>query len=89
MPALAARIGGGPSSETRLRGPVIARLAAEFLTVPVDNVGRCVADVWACAEHLGLDVTPEIVERVARERLLGMVNSAPPSQRITVPQSRT
>ncbi len=84
MPVLATRISGGPSPEPGLREPVelvTHRLAAEFLTVPLSAVARCVADAWACGEHLGLDVTPEIVERVARERLLGMVNSAPPSRR--------
>ncbi|MEU7884514.1 hypothetical protein AB0B54_03350 [Microbispora bryophytorum] len=84
MPVLAARISGGPSSEPGLREPVelvTHRLAAEFLTVPPSTVARCVADAWACGQHLGLDVTAEIVERVARERLLGMVNSAPPSRR--------
>jgi hypothetical protein len=59
---------------------VTARLAAEFLTVPATTVNRCVTDVWACGEHLGLTVTPEIAERVARERLLGLVNSTPPSR---------
>ncbi|MFC0553556.1 hypothetical protein ACFFHJ_21905 [Planotetraspora thailandica] len=80
MPALAMRISGGPSAEAEFRGHVIARLAAEFLTIPVSSINRCVADVSACAGHLGIDVTPEIVERVAREHLLGMVNSAPPSR---------
>jgi hypothetical protein len=83
MPALAVRISGGPSTAP---GPrelvelVIARLAAEFLTVPLSTVDRSVADAWARGEHLGLAVTPEIVERVAREHLLGLVNSAPPSR---------
>ena len=84
MPVLAARISGGPSPEPDLREPadlVSERLAAEFLTIPLSTVSRCVADAWACGEHLGLDVTPEIAERVARERLLGLVNSAPPSRR--------
>ncbi|WP_208803572.1 hypothetical protein [Microbispora triticiradicis] len=84
MPVLAARIDGGPSPEPRLRElvePVVNRLAAEFLTVPLPTVARCVADAWACGEHLGVAVTPEIAGRVARERLLGLVNSAPPSRR--------
>ncbi|MBX6383989.1 MAG: hypothetical protein IRZ07_13615 [Microbispora sp.] len=84
MPVLAARTDGGPSPEPGLREAVdlvTHRLAAEFLTIPPSAVARCVADTWACGEHLGLDVTPEIVERVAREHLLGMVNSAPPSRR--------
>ncbi|WP_455432949.1 hypothetical protein [Streptosporangium soli] len=55
-----------------------ARLAAEFRKVPADTVGRCVTDVWACADHLGIPPTPDVVERVAREHLLAIVNSAPP-----------
>ncbi|GAA4567595.1 hypothetical protein [Planotetraspora kaengkrachanensis] len=78
MPALAMRVSGGPSADAELRGLVIARLAAEFLSIPVSSINRCVTDVSACAGHLGLEVTPEIVERVAREHLLGRVNSAPP-----------
>ncbi|TDE42651.1 hypothetical protein E1295_27295 [Nonomuraea mesophila] len=61
-----------------LREPVSLRLAEEFLTVPVDTIDRCVADVCACAQHLGVAATPEIVERIAREHLLAIVNSAPP-----------
>ncbi|MER7503469.1 hypothetical protein [Nonomuraea pusilla] len=61
-----------------LREPVSLRLAEEFLTVPVDTIDRCVADVRACARHLGVAATPEVVERIARERLLAIVNSAPP-----------
>ncbi len=57
-----------------------ARLAAEFLAVPDGVVRRCLADAGARAEHLGVDVTaPGVVERLARERLLAMVNSTPPS----------
>ncbi|GII00496.1 hypothetical protein [Planobispora takensis] len=75
MPALATRFTNGP---TGLREPVSARLAAEFLTVPLDTVDRCVADVFACTEHLGVEATAEVIERVAREHLLAIVNSAPP-----------
>jgi hypothetical protein len=88
MPALALRFTGGTAGrvrDTEVREPVSAHLAAEFLTMPVDTIERCVADVWACAAHLGVDATPAIVERVAREHLLAMVNStpgsAPPSRR--------
>ncbi|MEV5407380.1 hypothetical protein AB0K60_00875 [Thermopolyspora sp. NPDC052614] len=57
-----------------------ARLAAEFRSIPDGVVRRCLADVCACAEHLGVDVTaPGVVERLARERLLALVNSTPPS----------
>lgn len=78
MPALATRVTGGTPA---LREPVNARLSAEFLGIPAHAVERCVAQVWVCAEHLGLDVTPAIVERVARERLLAMANSAPPARK--------
>ncbi|WP_049573034.1 hypothetical protein [Nonomuraea sp. SBT364] len=61
-----------------LKEPVSLRLAEEFLTVPVDTIDRCVEDVCACAQHLGITTTPEIVERIAREHLLAIVNSAPP-----------
>ncbi|MBG0830597.1 hypothetical protein HS041_22805 [Planomonospora sp. ID67723] len=74
MPALAIR----STTTTTLREPVCARLAAEFLTVPLETVDRCVADVRACTEHLGVEATPEVIERVAREHLLAIVNSAPP-----------
>ncbi|WP_436761945.1 hypothetical protein [Streptosporangium sp. V21-05] len=67
-----------PAPPTVLHEPVTSHLAAEFLTVPVDTVDRCVADVCACAEHLGIEATAEVVERVAREHLLALVNSAPP-----------
>ncbi|GAA4090350.1 hypothetical protein ACIBH1_33185 [Nonomuraea sp. NPDC050663] len=61
-----------------LREPVSLRLAEEFLTVPVDTIDRCVADVCACADHLGIEATADIIERIAREHLLAIVNSAPP-----------
>ncbi|MEU7002948.1 hypothetical protein [Nonomuraea sp. NPDC046570] len=61
-----------------IKEPVSLRLASEFLTVPVDTIDRCVGDVLACAEHLGIEATPDIVERIAREHLLALVNSAPP-----------
>nr|WP_062334785.1 hypothetical protein [Herbidospora sakaeratensis] len=63
------------------REAVAARLAEEFLTVPLVTVERCVDDVCACTEHLGVDVTPVSIERIAREHLLALVNSAPPSRR--------
>jgi hypothetical protein len=72
-------VAGGP--EQRLTQPVSAVLAAEFTAVPHPAVERCVADVLACAEHLGVEVTPAIIERIAREHLLAMINSAPPSSR--------
>jgi hypothetical protein len=81
MAALATRVAGDPPSQPRLHESITSRLGAEFLGVPGEVVDRCVADVWACAEHLGVDVTPALVERNARERLLARVNSSPPSRR--------
>ncbi|MEU8039787.1 hypothetical protein [Streptosporangium sp. NPDC049078] len=66
--------------EAALHEPVTSHLAAEFPTISLDTVDRCVAEVRACAEHLGIEPTAEIVERVAREHLLALVNSAPPSR---------
>ncbi|WP_066374411.1 hypothetical protein [Herbidospora mongoliensis] len=76
MPTLATS-----STEARTREAVTTRLNEEFLTVPIVTVERCVDDVWACAEHLGVDVTPVSVELIAREHLLALVNSSPPGRR--------
>jgi hypothetical protein len=72
--------GGGRSAELVL-DPLSALLAAEFPTIGVDDVNRRIVDVWVRAAHLGVDATPDMVERIAREHLLGMVNSSPPSQK--------
>jgi hypothetical protein len=61
--------------------PVTSRLTAEFPALAPATIARCVADTWICAEHLGLAVTTGLVERVAREHLLVLVNSVPPSGR--------
>jgi hypothetical protein len=55
------------------------RLSDEFVLLPAEAVERCVTDTRACVEHLGFDATPAIVERIAREHLMGMVKSRPPS----------
>jgi len=66
--------------DRRAEDPVCVRLAAEFAAVPYRTVRRCVADAGARAAHLGIDVTaPQVVERLARERLLALINSTPPS----------
>ncbi|TDQ48219.1 hypothetical protein [Actinorugispora endophytica] len=58
---------------------VIIRLRMEFKSLPQRSVERCVTDTWRCAEHLGFEVTPRLVERVAREHLRALVKSEPPS----------
>lgn len=64
-------------SETR--EVLTRRLSHEFTAFPSATVHRCVADVQACVTHLGLDATPALVERMAREHLVGMEKSRPPS----------
>jgi hypothetical protein len=68
--------------QDEIRHMITQRLSIEFVVFSQDTVDRCVADVWACAEHLGLEVTPPLVERVAREHLTAMVKSEPPSGRL-------
>ncbi|HEY7488119.1 MAG TPA: hypothetical protein VH912_26985 [Streptosporangiaceae bacterium] len=67
--------------QSEIRHLITRRLATEFMVFSQDTVARCVADVWACAEHLGLEATPPLVERIAREHLTAMVKSEPPSGR--------
>ncbi|MFI0485107.1 hypothetical protein [Actinomadura sp. 9N215] len=74
MPALA-----GHRSETR--DALARRLCDEFASFHSDTVLRCVADVQARMAHLGLEVTPARVERMAREHLTGILKSEPPSGR--------
>lgn len=59
---------------------ISARLHDEFNGLSHRCVEQCVSDTWHCVEHLGIAVTPHLVERVAREHLEAMVNSVPPSQ---------
>jgi hypothetical protein len=64
-----------------VRDPVIGRLCREFPSIPHDAVERCVRDVRLRARHLGVDLTPRRVEVVAREHLMSMIKSEPPSGR--------
>lgn len=64
--------------------PAIAdRLTDEFAVLPAATVRRQVDNAWACALQLGLEITPWLVERVAREHLTHLVRSTPPSGRDT------
>ncbi|MDA2811963.1 hypothetical protein O4J56_15075 [Nocardiopsis sp. RSe5-2] len=65
---------------------VARRLNDEFGSLSPRFVERCVCDAWNCAEHLGFQATPVLVERVARERLQAMVMSQPPSGRLAPPR---
>ncbi|MGI5164132.1 hypothetical protein ACQEU3_07225 [Spirillospora sp. CA-253888] len=89
MPALAShRQSDRPDAFDETRAVLARRLTAEFVSFSPDTVERCVADVQACATHLGLDPTPTMVERMAREHLVGMLKSEPPSGRVGAPASR-
>lgn len=55
------------------------RLESEFGRLSATDVRRCVDEVRARMVHLGVDATPELVERMAREQLTGLVKSEPPS----------
>jgi hypothetical protein len=60
-------------------GTVASRLTAEFPALAFATIERCVTDTSICAQHLGLTVTDGLIEMLAREHLLGLMNSVPPS----------
>lgn len=64
-----------------IRDLLTRRLEAEFGILAPDDVRQCVDDVHARMAHLGVDTRPAAVERIAREHLIGMVKSQPPSGR--------
>jgi hypothetical protein len=68
-------------TDSATSGAVTDRLTTEFPALAFATVERCVTDTWICAEHLGLTVTDGLVEMLAREHLLGLMNSVPPSGR--------
>jgi hypothetical protein len=61
--------------------PIVRRLSRDFGELSPATVARCVADVERRGRHLGVDLTPQLVELVAREHLMSMVKSEPPSAR--------
>ncbi len=60
---------------------VVRRLCGDFTALSPETVKRCVRDVRRRGRHLGLDLGPVLVELVAREHLVSMVKSEPPSAR--------
>jgi hypothetical protein len=66
---------------------MVKRLCRDFAELTPETVERCVSDIWLRGRHLGLDLTPQLVELVAREHLLSMVKSEPPSARRAEPSS--
>lgn len=67
---------------------ISTRLRREFGGLSHRCIERCVSDTWNCVEHLGITVTPGLVEQVAREHLQAMVKSVPPSRSSPVPAAR-
>jgi hypothetical protein len=67
--------------------PMVRRLCRDFAELSTETVERCVADVRLRGRHLGVDLTPRLIEVVAREHLMSMVKSEPPSARRAEPPS--
>ena len=69
----------------KVPSPMVRRLCRDFGELSPATVERCVADVRVRGRHLGVDLTPQLVELVAREHLLSIVKSEPPSARRAEP----
>jgi hypothetical protein len=65
--------GGAPSVLDTLR--IGSRLASEFPAIDRHTIDRQVRDTWNCAAHLGAEVTPGVVEELAREHLIALDGS--------------
>jgi hypothetical protein len=63
------------------RPAIVRRLCHDFAELSPETVERCVTDVGLRGRHLGVDLTPRVVELVAREHLVSRVKSEPPSAR--------
>lgn len=76
---------GFPAADIRqvsdARPAIAGRLMNEFPVLSSATVRRQVDDAWVCAHQLGLEITPWLVERVAREHLTHLIRSTPPSGR--------
>ncbi|HEY8478522.1 MAG TPA: hypothetical protein VIL71_01715 [Spirillospora sp.] len=60
------------------RDDLVARLRVRFADVPVENVRRCVDDLWCCCAHLGVRPEGRVIERLAASRLTGVVRGGRP-----------
>src|SRR5690606_10111724 len=60
------------------RDDLVARLRVRFADVPVENVRRCVDDLWCCCTHLGVRPEERAIERLAASRLTGVVRGGRP-----------
>jgi hypothetical protein len=61
--------------------PMVRRLCRDFAELSPETVERCLEDIRLRGRHLGVDLSPQTFELVAREHLLSMVKSEPPSAR--------
>jgi hypothetical protein len=66
---------------------IMRRLCDDFTELSPETVERCVTDVGLRGRHLGVDLTPGVVELLAREHLVSRVKSEPPSARRAEPSS--
>ena len=64
---------------------IVRRLCHDFAELSPETVERCVSDVGLRGRHLGVDLTPKVVELLAREHLVSRVKSEPPSARRAEP----
>lgn len=66
----------------QVRAAVLDRLAGRFPELDSATMRRCVDDICACCEHLGVHPETELVERLVTARLTGVVKgSRPPPSR--------
>lgn len=73
-----ASAGIGPTDRAQTRASITDRLTGEFPILSTDAVQRQIDDASVCVRQLGLEVTPWLVERVAREHLIHLVQCTPP-----------
>jgi hypothetical protein len=75
IPASAARAPDGDATSVADTLQIVSRLALEFPAVDRHTVDRQVRDTWNCAVHLATNVTPGVVEELAREHLIALDGS--------------
>ncbi|RAY16628.1 hypothetical protein DPM19_00095 [Actinomadura craniellae] len=54
---------------------IAVRLAAEFPFLDRHTISTCVRDTCNCLAHLGIAVSPDVIERLAREHLTTLASS--------------
>jgi hypothetical protein len=74
----------------QVRAAVLNRLADRFPELDSFAVRRCVDDICACCEHLGVHPDTDLVEKLATARLTGVVKGSrlPPSRQESATSKR-